>query len=127
MADLTLGEWADELGRAAADTIREVRPVVSRGALNVKRDWARGYKRLGPHITDLPRTISYDLDQDAVSVGAEVGPDKALAGTQAPLGNVIEFGSPTSAPHPAGAAALEAEAPRFATNVLDVGERLLSR
>jgi hypothetical protein len=52
-----LDELADDLRLAGDEVINKMKPVVSKGALNIKRDWARAWGGLGSHITDLPRTI----------------------------------------------------------------------
>lgn len=119
-----LDELAEDLSLVADEVVDKMRPVVSKGALNIKRDWRASWQDLGPHITDLPRKVTYDLDVEGTGISAEVGPDKDLGG-QAPLGNLIEYGSANSAPHPAGAHALEAEAPRFEQAVADAAEKLL--
>lgn len=120
-----LTELLIDLDRAAEGIVSELKPVVSKGALNIKRDWRRGWADLGPHITSLPRTIGYDLDVQPLSVSAIVGPDKDIG--QGALGNIIEFGDglARNAAHPAGAHALEAEAPRFIDAVGKVAADLL--
>jgi len=121
-----LDEWIDSLENAAETLVDEIKPVVSKGALNIKTDWRAGWKTLGPHITDLPRKITYDVDVEGTRVSAEIGPDKELGG-QAPLANVIEYGSVNNAPHPAGAHALAAEEPRFLDQIADATVRLLEK
>jgi hypothetical protein len=116
---------ADDLRRTAEDVVDEMKPVVSKGALNIKKDWAKAWKGLGPHISDLPRTIDYDLAVDQTTISADIGPNKDLVGTQAPLSNLIEFGSVHSAAHPAGATALALEESRFVQAVGDAAEKLL--
>lgn len=116
----------DDLAAAAEDAIAQLKPVVSKGALNIKRHWAKEWDGLGPHITDLPKTIDYDLDVTEDTISAQVGPNKDEEGTQAPLGNLIAYGSLHSAPHPADANALAAEEPRFIDNVGKVAEQLLA-
>lgn len=120
-----LVQLAEDLRLAADEVLDKMEPVVSKGALNIKRDWAKAWKALGPHITDLPRTIDYDLNRDGTDITANIGPNKDDEGTQAPLGNLLEYGSIHSAPHPAGAASLALEEPRFEQAVADVAEQLL--
>jgi hypothetical protein len=120
-----LSELAEDLRLAADEVIDKMEPVVSKGALNIKRDWAKDWGTLGSHITDLPRTIDYDLTVDGTDIAAEIGPNKDLEGTQAPLGNLIAYGSVHSAPHPADAHALAAEEPRFEQAAADAAEQLL--
>jgi len=121
---IDLDELAEDLRLAGEDVIAKMRPVVSHGAANIKDDWRAGWKTLGPHITDLPRKIDYDLDVEGTTISANIGPNSDLGG-QAPLGNLIENGTPHSPPHPAGAHALAAEEPRFEKALADVAEQLL--
>lgn len=117
-----LAEWEADLADVPEDLNREIRQVVSRGGVQIKRAWAARWSGHW-HIKDLPRAISYDLDPVPGGWEAEVGPDKNRK--QGPLGNLIEFGSVNSAPMPGGVPALDAEAPRFAKAMGDVGEKVL--
>jgi hypothetical protein len=113
-------------GAAAAGIIGALTPVVSRGALNVKNDAIRlisGHAH-SPHY---PRSISYEVTSDAHSVGAEIGPDKSRGGTQAALGNILEFGTSKNAPIPHLHPALLAEEPRFVAAVETVAVEALRR
>lgn len=99
----------DEAHRAAPE---EIRKVVQKGALNIKKDWQRRWSG-HPRIRMLPNTITYDTEQHGYRTDAEIGPDHSRRG--APLANVIEFefGGIHSAPIPGGAPALEVERPRL--------------
>jgi hypothetical protein len=111
-----------DLQRAVRDVVDEVRQVVSRGALNVKRDWRRRWSG-HPTIRHLPDAVGYDVHGVGNTISAEIGPDKNRR--QGPLGNIIEFGSVNNPPIPGGLPALRAEAPRFERALTDVAERLL--
>jgi hypothetical protein len=115
-------ELADAWDEAEANADRELKQVVSKGALNVKRDWARRWTGLGPHLPHLPSTVGYDLDSDAEAISADIGPDTDKL--QGAFAHMIELGSQTNAPHPGGQPALDAEAPRFETAAGDAGEKL---
>lgn len=94
---------------------QEVDKVVERGALNIKNDWRRRWGGL-THAPALPYAVTYDVTREPGGViCGEIGPDKTKR--QGALGNIIEFGSPTSAPHPGGAPALDTEEPRFLAQV----------
>jgi hypothetical protein len=101
------------LARSIPIVRREARQVVSKGALNVKRDWAKNARASsGRHAPAYPASISYDL----LSVGpditdARIGPDKGAP--QGALGNLLEYGSVKNPPHRDGGRALDAEMPRF--------------
>lgn len=98
------------LAKAPAVVTVEARGIVKRGAQNIKTDAQR---RIGrpKHAPAYPRAISYDTHESATKSWAEIGPDKNKR--QGALGNILEFGSPTSAPHPHMAPAAEAELPAF--------------
>lgn len=99
----------DEAARVAPE---EVRKVIQKGALNIKKDWARRWSG-HPKIRMLPSAITYDTVQRGYHSEAEIGPDRARSG--AALANLIEyeFGGIHSAPIPGGAPALESERPRL--------------
>jgi len=89
----------------------KVKAVVSRGALNIKKQ-LREEAEKSLHFKGVAWTISYDITEDAGEVGAEIGPEKKAAGN---LGNIAYFGGVhgggATLPDPQGA--LEAEADRF--------------
>jgi hypothetical protein len=116
-----LADFAD----AAEQIVDEEKKVVSKGSLNIKRDWRDGWNGLGRHLPKLGYTVGYDVDVEGTTITGTTGPDKDKG--QGPLGNIIEFadGSIRSAPHPAGAHALDAEEPRFVEAVLDAAAKLL--
>lgn len=117
-----LRELIADLDKAQSAAIDEVRGVVAKGALNIKNDWRRRWSG-HPHIPLLPRAINYDIRMErGTGVEAEIGPDKDRP--QGPLGNLIEFGTATSAPLPGGLPALEAETPRYERALADLSERL---
>lgn len=93
------------------------RPVVQKGALNIKNDWRRAWSGLdsAPYLAS---AVTYDITDAGSLVTAEIGPDKSLP--QGALGNLLEFGSVNNAPHPGGLPAAQAEEPRFA----EAAERL---
>lgn len=118
-------EWLATLNRAADQAIvaSEGRKVVEKGCVNIKDDWRKRWTGLA-RLPHLPRTIGYDVDVTGTTITGEVGPDSnKLQGVIAP---VIEYGSIHNAPRPGGAPALDAEKPRFAKAIEDLGERLLT-
>ena len=98
------------LGKASAVVVPEARAIVKRGANNIKRDAQRRVTGLA-HAPAYPRSITYDSVELGKSAYAEIGPDKEKR--QGALGNILEFGSPHSPPHPHMAPAAEAELPKF--------------
>lgn len=107
---------SDDLSRLVADlqaaskVTEKVRPLVSKGALNIKNDWREAWQGMA-HAPALPDAIGYDLHAGPGGVEAVVGPDKDKP--QGALGNIIEFGTSTNAPRPGGQHALDREEPRF--------------
>lgn len=120
-----LDALSGDLAAAARAVVAGCRQVVSRGALNVKRDWANNARASsGRHAPAYPSSIGYDLTPaPGGGTGAVIGPDKAAR--QGALGNLLEFGSVKNPPHNDGGRALAAEEPRFVAAVQDLGERLL--
>jgi hypothetical protein len=115
-------ELADAWDEAAARADEKLKPVVSRGALQIKKEtqakWA-GHR----HAPTLPAAVSYDLDEKGGALGAEIGPDKERS-PAGPLGTIYEYGTPLNAPRPALNPALDNEEPRFENAVGDAAEKL---
>ncbi|HEX5996950.1 MAG TPA: hypothetical protein VFY84_17545 [Jiangellales bacterium] len=110
------------LDEAARDVIPQGKKVVGQGCNNIKRDVKRRWSGLA-HLPHLPRAIDYDVKARGSVITGEVGANRAKL--QGKLAWVPEYGSPTSAPHPALAPALAAESPKFERYVGELGEKLL--
>jgi hypothetical protein len=117
-----LRQLADDLRKHSRETPSKLVPVVSKGALNIKRDWAERWSGM-PAIRHLPRAITYDVTVRTRDVEAEIGPDKNR--TQGPLAHLIEFGSVNNGPIPGGGPALRAEEPRFVSAVEKIAAGIL--
>jgi hypothetical protein len=115
-------EWEAQLDKAVEELIPEARKVVSKGALNIKEEWRRRWSGFR-HAPALPYAVTYDTAEEGTRLSAEIGPDKDKR--QGALGNLLEFGSPNNAPHPAGSPALDAEQPRFEKAIENLGLQLL--
>lgn len=84
---------------AARSSPKAVRGVVSRGALNVKRDWqkairgSRHFNRDGGtgRGGNADRSVSYDVRVAGTTIDAEVGPDRSRS-SQARLLGIAHFG-----------------------------------
>lgn len=98
------------LAKTAVTAIREVRGVVEKGALNIKRDAAKKITGLA-HARAYPRSITYDVHVTPGSTYADIGPDKDKP--QGPLGNLLEYGSVNNPPHPHMRPAADRELPKF--------------
>lgn len=123
IVDLTeVRQLAADLADGEQRIIAAVRPVVSKGALNVKDD-ARRLISGHPRSRHYPATIGYDLEVNGSEICAEIGPDKDRR--QGALGNILEFGTSNNAPIPHLGPALDLEEPRFGDAVADAAARAL--
>ncbi|MFI9332009.1 hypothetical protein ACIGZJ_31260 [Kitasatospora sp. NPDC052868] len=101
-----------DLARSADEADRQARQVVSKGALNIKRDWrANARASSGRHAPHYPGSIGYDLDSAPGSTSAVIGPDKDAK--QGALGNILEYGTSQQGGHNDGGRALMSEEARF--------------
>lgn len=114
--------------KVPAELMPALEKVTSKGALNIKQDWA---KRWEGHTTiaHLPRAINYDLATTADTTEAEIGADHAK--TQGTLAHIIEFanteyGTLRNAPIPGGQPALDAEEPRYVNAIADAAEDVIA-
>lgn len=122
----------DELIRDWRNVHHELMPalerVTSKGALNIKRDWAAIWEG-HPTIAHLPRAINYDLARTADSTEAEIG--AAHERMQGTLAHIIEFanteyGTLRNAPIPGGQPSLDAEEPRYVKAIADAAEEVIA-
>lgn len=117
-----LRELVQALSKAESRSVPAVAAVVTKGNINIKKDWRQRWSGIG-HAPALPAAITDDVSYGLLTVRGEVGPDKDRR--QGPLGNIIEFGTENNAPIPGGLPALEAEAPRFERALGELGGRML--
>lgn len=85
-----LRELSADLGKISAEAVAKVRPIVQKGALNIKtemQDDARGSR----HFRAIAPSISYDTEVGRDGVTAEIGPAKDRYGA-ASLANIAYFG-----------------------------------
>lgn len=115
------------VGGAQSRCMAAIKPAVTRGANNVKRDAKQAIESStrGFYTELYPRSISYDVFTGPVRVVAEIGPDKDRP--QGALGNLLEFGSSNNAPLPHLMPAGEKEAPRFEAQVASAALRAMLR
>lgn len=97
-----------DIGEAAKGARVEIRTALEVTARHVKDAW-RGKLEGSETLPALPYAVTYDVDRNKVFgvdvIEAEIGFDKSR--TQGPLGNISEFGTPTTPPRGYGHAALE--------------------
>lgn len=114
--------FADAINKASRVAPAEAAKVVFVGALNIKKD-AR--KRISGHrrYKRLPWSIDFDTYRSLKGPSAEIGPNHSKG--QGALGNIPEYGSPTSAPIPFMGPAGEAEQPKFERAMEDLAIKAL--
>ena len=115
-------EFALGMDKSAADVERTMRPVVQRGALNIKRemqDDASGH----PRFPSFPSSISYDTKANKSEISAEIGPDKDKR--QGALGNILYFGTSKNAAALDINGPLDREEPKFVQAIENAIEDLL--
>jgi hypothetical protein len=117
-----LGKLGDDLARAVLAASVQSRAVIKRGAQNIKTDAQKRVTGLA-HAPAYPRSITYDSHESVSGPWAEIGPDKNLR--QGSLGNLIEYGSRNNSARPHMGPAGEAEEPRLAKALEDLGASLL--
>lgn len=103
---------ATDLQRIPDKVQRGVRPVVSKGALNVKNQ-LQSEMGGSTHFGQIKSAISYDIKVKGDGVEAEIGPRKGSPGS---LANIAYFGGARgggTVPDPSGA--MNSEADRFAS------------
>ena len=101
---------------------RHIVPVVSKGALNIKKQIQADFRASGnAGFRYVAGTVSYDLETSTDAISAEIGPDKPSGA----LANIAVFGSSRgggTVPDPAKA--LEAEADGFAQHLAELAGAL---
>ncbi len=103
-----LNTLAADLGEIPRSARKNVRAALQVTARNVKDAW-RGKLEGSETLPALPYAVTYDVDANKVFgvdvLRAEIGFDKSRS--QGPLGNISEFGTPSTPPRGFGHAALE--------------------
>lgn len=120
-----LKEIAADCEFARDHAIEEVKKVVGRGSLNVKkaaRETIRAASNRG-YLPHYPKSITYDVRALSRVVIGEIGPDPARL--QGGLGRLLEYGSRNNAPIPHLGPAVEAEEPRLAQYLEELGVKLM--
>jgi hypothetical protein len=116
-------EFEAELRHAVTAITPGAVRLVKRGAVNVKRDWRRGWNDI-KHAPRLPYSIDFDIEEGDGFVEAEIGAQDGPV-NQGFLAPIIAFGGIHNAPNPADQRALDLEEPRFAAEAEKLSEELL--
>lgn len=112
-----LNTLAVSLGRASTRVVRDARPVVAKGLLNIKKD-TRANVSDHPSWKRLGSTVNYEQ----TGLDGEVGYDDRGQGE---LAGIYEFGSAHRAPHPTLYPAAARELPRFEKALGDLGAKVI--
>jgi len=113
---------AEDMRRVDSRMSRHVRPVVERGAVQIKND-LQAEMRKSRHFAPVARGISYDMRSPGGAYEAEIGPEKGSPGS---LANIAYFGDSLGAGTVEDpTAALEREAPKFADALADLAADLV--
>jgi hypothetical protein len=113
-------EFASGLDKG--DVQKTMRPVVKRGAQNIKNDLqkdAQGH----PRFPAFPASIGYDIAYEPGEISAEIGPDKEKR--QGALGNILYFGTSNNPAALDINGPLDREEPKFLQAIEDAIEDLL--
>lgn len=113
-------ELAADMRQVHSRLSQHVRPVVEKGALNIKND-LQAEMRKSRHFGVVAPAISYDIE-GGDKYEAEIGPTKGSPGS---LANIAYFGTSRgggTVEDPSGA--LEREAPKFADALADLAAEL---
>ncbi len=119
-----LHKFTADLTKAGAVAKRELRPTVSKSALNIDKQLK---KEMFAHryFKGAGSAISYDIKTEGTSLIADIGPSSE-EGSPGNLANIAYFGTSRgggTVPDPKGA--LEAEAPNLEKYLLDLVDGLL--
>lgn len=120
-----LSDLIDDLKTAEETVVEKAKKVVGQGSLNVKRDAQKIIRANSPrgYLPHYPRAISYDVTAEGTVVTGEIGPRRDR--DQGGLGPYIENGTVHNAPIPHLSPALDAEEPRLARYMEELGASLL--
>lgn len=104
---------ADDFARAADDIVTELHDVFDTSAEQAVEGWQDNVREASPrgHLKKLPVAITHETRYTLGGIRTEFGPEYGRS--QAGLGRIDEFGSPTSPPHLSGLRAMEAEEPQL--------------
>ena len=119
-----LHKFTADLTKAGAVAKRELRPILSKGALNIKKQLKKEMFA-SRHFKGAGSAISYDIKTEGTSLIADIGPSSE-DGSPGNLANIAYFGTSRgggTVPDPKGA--LEAEAPNLEKYLLDLVDGLL--
>ena len=115
-------EFALGLDKSLGDVSKTMRPVVQRGAQNIKNDLQDDASD-HPRFRYLPAAISYDTTVTKAEIRAEIGPDKDKRGGA--IANLLYFGTSKTGAVLDINGPLDREEPKFLKAIEDAIEDLL--
>lgn len=110
-----------DLEKIPAGAVKPLRGAVQSSARRI-RDQMRSDASGHPHAPQFPSSITYETEEKAGSIAAEIGPDKGRA--QGALGNILYFGTSKNGPVLDINGPLDAESPKFEQAIGDVVGKL---
>ena len=115
-----VSQLAADIAAGQRKTETEMRRVVFRGAMNVKRDWRSNVSATaGRRARAYAGSIGFDLDNGDVTATVEA------KGGGSTFGAILEYGTATSPPHNDAKRALDKEQPNFVKAVEKVAREFL--
>jgi len=114
---------AAAMGEGLSRLPREVRAVVSKGALNMKTAMNADFRK-SRHFKGIAGAVSYDMAGNAYYSEAQIGPEKGAPGS---LANIAYFGTSRGGGTVTDPQVrLDDEAPRFEQALAEVAEKAVS-
>lgn len=111
-----LDKLAHDLTLEAELTPREVEGIVTKGAVNIKKDWRQRARGIA-HAPRYPLSIAYDrVEQTPFGYEVAIGPENS-GENQGFLGDIFEFGGAHNAPRNDGGQALDTEIPKLVQTI----------
>lgn len=125
MTELNMAEvsaLAADMGTSAARVAAEARPIVTKGAVNVKNQM-RADAEASTYFGQIGRAVNFDIRGSGLDLVAEIGYDKGSPGS---LANIAIYGTSRGGGTVADPEnALADELPRFEQALADLAGRIL--
>ena len=84
-----LRDFAADVGRIGPKMQKKTKSIVSKGALNIKNTMREDFSH-SAHFKQVGKTISYEVNETADGVEAEIGPNKHYRSAR--IANIAYFG-----------------------------------
>lgn len=110
---------AVSIQRIDPEIVAKLNDVVQESGKRLQQDARSRARAIGGHARGYSNKITTTFKPAARKPSVEVGP---ILGGMGSLGGILEFGSPTSAPHPHLHPAFDEEVPRFDRAIADLAD-----